>query len=75
MPRDESAVRIYATGFDHPAFVRSLRGKLEARCRVLAGQIAEGNAIDWADYKRRIGVLQGLHEALGICEEVEKQLD
>jgi hypothetical protein len=36
-------------------------------------QIAEGYAKDWPDYQNRVGFIQGLRHAVGICDAMEKQ--
>ena len=47
--------------------------RLTKRRFELAEQIVSGFAKDWADYQRRIGVLDGLTNAIEICEEVETE--
>jgi hypothetical protein len=66
-----SAVKLFA--FEHPSLVRSLRGKLTARRAELLGQIV--SAQSWDDFKQRVGVIRGLDDALGICDDVDKQLE
>jgi hypothetical protein len=65
------AFQLYS--LDHPQVARTLRGKLLARKVELVGQMAAGNAQDFADYKQRVGVIRGIDEALAICEEIEKE--
>lgn len=60
---------------DQPALPRTLRGKLEARRVELIGLLADGGALDFADYKLRIGTIRGLDEATNICREAEKDME
>ena len=71
MPAD-SAVRLFT--YDHPLRSRTLRGKLEQERKNLIEVMAIGYAQDWADYKHRIGVIEGLKKAIDICAEEEKKL-
>lgn len=34
--------------------------------------LTSGSAQDWGDYQRRVGVLEGIDEALHVCEDIEK---
>lgn len=68
-----SAVRLFAP--EHPALTRALSATLEARRRELAGQIADGFAQSWEDYKHRSGVIKGLDEAIAACSDLEKKLE
>ena len=65
------AFRTFA--LDPPYAVRTLRKRLLERAQALGNQITGGYCSDWADYKKRIGQLEGLTEAIGLCEEMEKE--
>lgn len=69
----DAALRIYAE--DHPALSHRLRAKLAARATELAGQVSGGYALDWPDYKERVGIIKGLIEAVQLCEADEKLLN
>lgn len=63
--------RIYA--LDHPQIARTLKERLAKRKHELGSAIVYGSAMDWADYKERIGVVKGIDEAIVICDQVEKE--
>lgn len=65
------AATIFST--ESPYELRNLRSKIAARQSQLAEQLSAGCAQDWPDYKERVGVIKGLTEALGICDELEKR--
>ncbi len=65
--------RVSVFGLDDHRLPSTLRGKLSARVNELAGQLAAGNAQDWADYKERVGHLRGLGDAINICTEIERE--
>ena len=71
MPRENNAFDLYAT--ESPYTTRTLRGKLNLRIGELAGEVANGLCLDWAHYKTRIGVIQGLKEAIEILDEIEEE--
>lgn len=55
---------------DNPQSLRTIRAKLE---RIKADRIEQlTSAQDWPDYKRRVGVIEGLNDALHVCDEMEK---
>lgn len=57
---------------DHARDIRTIRKKLEmirARC---CEDILSGSVSDWADYQRRVGVLDGIDQALQACGEIER---
>ena len=60
---------------DTPRVARTIRGKLERRRAELAEFIVQGTVMDWADYKRRVGVLEGIDEALRVCDDIEKEAE
>jgi hypothetical protein len=59
---------------NHPQLARTLRGKLENARNLAASQVADGHAMDWGDYKWRVGVIEGFNRAIELCREAEKQL-
>ncbi len=65
------AFRTFAV--DPPYAVRTLRTQLLKARTEFSMQITEGYAKDWPDYQRRIGVIEGLAIAAGLCDEMEKQ--
>ena len=60
---------------DTPRVARTIRGKLIQRKVELADFIVSGQVNDWADYKRRVGVLEGIDEALRVCDDIEKEAE
>ena len=65
---DNRGFSLYA--LDSPQVVRTIRAKLE---RLKADRLNElVVAQDWPDYKRRVGVLEGIDEALHVCDDIEK---
>lgn len=68
-----SGFQVYA--LDSPQVARTIRAKLEKRQAELASAIADGSAKDWADYQRRVGVLEGIDEALRVCDDIEKEAE
>jgi hypothetical protein len=57
---------------ESPFRFRSLRERITIRKNELVNQIASGIAQDHADYRHRIGKLEGLDEALALIDEMEK---
>ena len=55
---------------DAPQSLRTIRTKLEQAKANRIEQLAY--AQDWPDYKRRAGAIEGLDEALQVCDEIEK---
>ena len=51
-----------------------IRKAIEGRRAAEVIKNGEGAAQDWADYKRRIGVVQGLDKALGSIAETKREL-
>jgi hypothetical protein len=64
------ALTIFQT--ESPYQLRNLRSRIAARQSELSVQLSSGCASDWGDYQHRVGVIKGLTEALGICEQMEK---
>ena len=65
------AFRTFAV--DPPYLAQALRKRLMEVKNDLAVQLADGYAKDWADYRHRIGVIEGITMAVGLCEELSKQ--
>ena len=55
---------------DTPQSAKTIRSRLEK----LKSEKIEGlvNSQDWPDHKRRVGVIEGLNEALRVCDEIEQ---
>ena len=74
MPADprhiDSGFSVYA--LDHAHHVRTIKKKLMEIRAVRAEYLIDGSATDWADYQRRVGVLEGIDEALHVCEDIER---
>ncbi|MGB4781058.1 MAG: hypothetical protein WBH61_03335 [Candidatus Methylomirabilis sp.] len=68
-----SGFSVYA--LDSPKVARTIKMVLEKRRTDLVGLMAEGNVSDWADYQRRVGVIQGIDEALRVCDDLEKEAE
>jgi hypothetical protein len=68
-----SGLNIYA--LDSPQAARTIKAKLEKRRTELEGFIVAGEVADWPDYQRRVGVLQGIDEALRVCDDLEKEAE
>lgn len=58
---------------DHPGTTRNLRGLLNERIEILSQVIMSGQSSDWADYKHRVGKIEGLREAIATLDEIEKE--
>lgn len=67
---DRALVHAFVT--DHPALARSLHAELEKGRKEVLDRIRY--AADWADFKRRVGHLEGLDAAMQACIDVEKKL-
>lgn len=67
---DSSGFNVFA--LDHPHHIRTIRKKLEEIRAVRCEYLTSGSPTDWADYQRRVGVLEGLDEALHVCSEIER---
>ena len=55
---------------DTPHSAKTIRSRLEK----LKSEKIEAlvHAQDWPDHKRRVGVIEGLNEALRVCDEMEQ---
>ena len=63
-------------GLDTPRAARTIRARLEKRQGEIAALIARGVGINgWDDYKHQVGVLEGLDEALRVCDDIEKEAE
>ena len=50
-----------------------LREKIEEKRALLLDELASGGAKDYAGYQHIVGYIQGLNEALLLCDDVEKE--
>ncbi len=57
---------------DRPQFISKTRAKLMARQNELVGFILAGAPVDFPDFRHRLGQVEGLREAIEICEQMEK---
>lgn len=67
----ESAVRYFVP--EGSRLPQGWHAELLARYAELAGYLARGAGVDFADYRHRVGHLDGLREAIDICEQLEKE--
>lgn len=67
----DAAFRVIA--IDDSRAASTLRGKLIEAEKSELSAISGGYAKDFADYRYRVGRLEGLKTALMICDEIEKQ--
>ncbi len=70
-PSNDDAFRFYS--LDHPQLARTLSQRLARRRTDLIAQLGEGYAADWPDYKHRVGIINGLGEAIAMCTEIEQE--
>ena len=66
----DSGFSVYA--LDHSSHIRTIKKKLAEIRATHAGYLVDGSAEDWADYQRRVGRLEGIDEALHVCEDIER---
>lgn len=64
-------VTLYA---EDPRLPRSLARMLQERIAQRSEALTQGICTSFEEYKERIGELRGLRDALGICQEAEKNL-
>lgn len=57
-----------------PVFHDRLRTRILAEIESQIQALAQGSAEDFADYKNRVGLIQGLYRCVDLAEEVRKQL-
>lgn len=55
-------------------FASHVRGELERRIQTLSQGIIDGGCKDFAEYRYRCGVIQGLNEALREIKDTERKL-
>lgn len=67
------AFSVYA--MDTPQGARTIKARLLKRKSELSDYIVAGEVQDWPDYKRRVGVLEGIDEALRVCDDIEKEAE
>jgi hypothetical protein len=67
---DNSGFSVFA--LDHAQHARTIKKKLMEIRAERASDLVSGLAADWADYRRRVGVLEGIDEALHVCEDIER---
>lgn len=67
---DNSGFRVYA--LDHEQHARTIKQRL-MQIRANKAQFIVDGVPDWITYQRRLGELDGIGEAIYICEEIEKQ--
>jgi hypothetical protein len=66
--QEDRGFSVYA--LDHVQNTRTMKKKLtEIRATHVANLVL---AQDWADYQRRVGRLEGIDEALHVCEDIER---
>lgn len=65
---DNRAFTVFA--MDSPQATRTIRARLNQLKADRMEQLAV--AQDWPDYKLRVGVIQGIDEALQVCDDIEK---
>lgn len=54
---------------------RALDARLQEEISRETSQLAAGSALDFADYKRRVGVVAGFRRALVILDEAERDIE
>jgi len=64
-----SAVHFFPV--DHPAIAGTVRARLEKYRQELVEALPV--SVDWADFKGRLGRLQGVEDAIRHCEDVERE--
>ncbi len=64
---------IRVSPLDSPTLPRTVRGLLiRRRSELIEGMIY---AQDWPDHKHRIGVIEGLNEAIEMCDMIEEGMN
>ena len=53
--------------------LKGLKLKIENQIEDLTIELAKGNCKDFADYKRKCGVIQGLEDSLGWLEVIARE--
>lgn len=65
-----SAVRFFAV--DHPAVAGTVRARLEQRRKDLLEEMMV--SLDWGDFCKRMGRVEGVMQAIMLCVDVENEL-
>ena len=65
---DNVGFQMYA--LDAPQSLRTIKARLEKIKAERKDELIL--AQDWADHKRRVGVIEGIDEALRVCDELEQ---
>lgn len=71
MSAPESAVRYFIPGASR--LPRGWRTKLEESREREASYLISGAALDFADYRNRVGRIQGLNDAINLCQQMEDE--
>lgn len=53
---------------------RDLESKIAGELEKLAAELIAGKAVDWPDYKIRVGRIKGLEEALNLARETQREV-
>jgi hypothetical protein len=57
---------------DHHSHIRTIRQQLNMIRANYVEELIVGSAKDFADYRRHVGRLEGIDEALHVCDAVER---
>lgn len=76
-PRPAGPTGPISSGFsvfslDHAQHIRTMRQKLNMIRASCVESLIDGSAKDYADYRRLVGRLEGIDDALHACDEIEK---
>lgn len=66
----DSGFHVFA--LDHAPHMRTIRKRLEVIRGERSDDLLAGLAVDYADYRYRVGYLKALDEALRVCDEIER---
>lgn len=69
MARDPVAFRTFAV--DTPRTAATLKAQLQQRKNT--DQSLLHTAMDWADYKQRVGIIRGLDIAINLCDDMAEK--
>jgi hypothetical protein len=58
---------------DPPQLARTLRARLQQQKQQFVGQLLLASS--WDDFKARSGRIQGIDDAIALCEQIEKEQD
>lgn len=59
---------------DHRRLAINLLPQMEQQRATLAEALVKGGPKDFAEYRNRVGVIEGLDIAIGLCKQVQSQL-